>query len=285
MLAVVGTLPVEDFPLLAAPVEWDRRALWCGGRRIPVNRGTAALLAAACAALKILGGPPPVGFLVGDIGLGRGSQQLYEHVAQQVKNCRFTALAFHYILPQVDWHSQVYFALQELKPRPFLIADAGFMYVAKMSGLAPAYDLFTPDVGELAFLADEEAPHPFYTRGFILTQENRVPELIARAYAHDNAARYLLVKGQIDYVADQQGILATVSDPQVEALEAVGGTGDTLTGMVAALISTGWEVVPAAVLAARANRLAGKLAGATPATSVAELVEHIPWALEKLWKN
>jgi len=45
-----------------------------------------------------------------------------------------------------------------------LIADAGFMYAAKMSGQASKYDLFTPDVGELAFLADEEAPHLFYTR-------------------------------------------------------------------------------------------------------------------------
>jgi len=35
-----------------------------------------------------------------------------------------------------------------------------------MSGNAQSFDLFTPDAGELAFLADEEAPHPFYTRGF-----------------------------------------------------------------------------------------------------------------------
>jgi hypothetical protein len=36
---------------------------------------------------------------------------------------------------------------------------------------AAQFDLFTPDVGELAFLADEEAPHPFYTRGFICTKK------------------------------------------------------------------------------------------------------------------
>ncbi|MEA2039117.1 MAG: hypothetical protein U9N82_04730 [Thermodesulfobacteriota bacterium] len=45
-----------------------------------------------------------------------------------------------------------------------------------------AYDLFTPDVGELAFLADEAAPHPFYASGFILHQEKRIPDLIKRAY-------------------------------------------------------------------------------------------------------
>ena len=48
-------------------------------------------------------------------------------------------------------------------PKPTLVADAGFMYVAKMSGYADAYDLFTPEAGELAILADEKAPHPFYT--------------------------------------------------------------------------------------------------------------------------
>jgi hypothetical protein len=61
------------------------------------------------------------------------------------------------------------------------------MYVAKMSGQASQYDLFTL-MWELAFLADEEAPHPFYTRGFILHEDNPPPDLISRAYTFDNAA-------------------------------------------------------------------------------------------------
>jgi len=72
----------------------------------------------------------------------------------------------------VDWHNRVLFQIQGLAEKPVLIADAGFMYAAKMSGQAELYDLFTPDIGELAFLADEAAPHPFYTRGFILHEEN-----------------------------------------------------------------------------------------------------------------
>ena len=63
------------------------------------------------------------------------------------------------------------------------------MYAAKMSGQAASYDLFTPDAGELAFLADETAPHPFYTRGFILHENNKIPDLINRAYSHKNAAK------------------------------------------------------------------------------------------------
>ena len=62
-------------------------------------------------------------------------------------------------------------ALEEWKRRPIVVADAGFMYAAIMSGYAASYVLFTPDVGELAFLADEKAPHPFYTRGYILAED------------------------------------------------------------------------------------------------------------------
>jgi NAD(P)H-hydrate repair Nnr-like enzyme with NAD(P)H-hydrate dehydratase domain len=182
----------------------------------------------------------------------------------------------------VDGHNRVLFAVDEMAQRPILVADAGFMYAAKMSGPSAKYDLFTPDVGELAFLADEEAPHPFYTRGFILHEENRIPELISRAYEHDNAPRYLVVKGGQDYVADSQGIQATIDSPVEGAMEARGGTGDTLTGIVAALIAAGIEIKEAAVIAARVNRLAGSFAKPTPATQVMEIVEHIPRALEAI---
>ncbi len=181
MLAVVGTVPEADFPLVAGPVKLGDRFLVVQGRQTPVTRGTAAVLAAAGACLRVLCQPPPFAFLVGDIGQGQGSIQLYEFLTRKLRETSFCALTFHYILPIVDWHNRVFFALEEMAQRPLLIADAGYMYVAKMSGMAPEYDLFTPDAGELAFLADEEAPHPFYTRGFILHEENKVPDLIARA--------------------------------------------------------------------------------------------------------
>ena len=81
-------------------------------------------------------------------------------------------------------------AAQALAVPPIMVADAGFMYVAKMSGYADAYDLFTPDLGELAFLADEKAPHPFYTRGFLLAREDDVPPLLQRALEHDHVVHF-----------------------------------------------------------------------------------------------
>lgn len=279
MLLVVGTIPEADFPLVEGEVLLTGDHIRVAGRGIPVNRGTAALLAAACATLRFLAQPAPCACLAGDIGTGEGSRRVYGHLVQTLPKRRFEVICFHYLQPEVDWHNRVLFAIQEMPHRPVLIADAGFMYVAKMSGQAAEYDLFTPDVGELAFLADETAPHPFYTRGFILHEDNQTPDLIARAYAHDNAARYLLVKGATDYLAAAGGIVATVAEPGIEALEPIGGTGDTLTGMVAALAAAGHDLENAALLAARANRLAGLLAQPTPATQVGEIIARIPQAL------
>jgi len=282
MLGVVGTVPDRDFPLVAAEVALENDEIVVQGRRISVNRGTPALLAAAIKTGEALRQPAPFGYLVGDIGLGDGSRRLYEYLTGCIGRCDFTTIAFHYLQPDVDCHNRVLFALQEMAKRPVLIADAGFMYAAKMSGQAPEYDLFTPDMGEMAFLADEEAPHPFYTRGFILHEEKKAPELIARAYAHQNAARYLLVKGKTDYLAGEGGILTIIDRPFEDAMEAIGGTGDTLTGMVAALSGSGIEIRKAAVIAAESNRLAGHYARPTPATQVIEIIHQIPRALKEV---
>jgi hypothetical protein len=280
VLALIGTVPDPEFPLVYGEADLDREILTVAGHACPVNRGTPALLAAAVQTARTLGRPLPHAFLIGDIGLGDGSKKLYEHLSQHLAQTQFTTLCFHYLLPDVDWHNRVLFAIEDMVRRPLLIADAGFMYVAKMSGQAGQYDLFTPDVGELAFLADEEAPHPFYTRGFILHEDNPPPDLIDRAYAFDNAAKYLLVKGKVDYVAAREGILATVSEPSLEALEPIGGTGDTITGIVAALIEAGTSIPSAAVLAARTNRLAGHYANPTPATQVSDIIKFIPKAVK-----
>ena len=282
MLAIAGTVPSEGFPIVSGEITLADDHIHICDERVSVNRGTPALMAAAIKTAETLAQPAPFGYLVGDIGLGKGSRNLYKYLTDHLPQSNFQTLTFHYLQPIVHWHERLQKALHEMKELPTLIADAGFMYAAKMSGQAPMYDLFTPDIGELAFLADEKAPHPFYTRGFILHDENRVPELISRAYDHNNASRFLLVKGKQDYLADRQGILETVDSPMEEALEAMGGTGDTLTGIVSALIDSGMSIREAAVVAMKANRLAGFYAKPTPATQVIEIIQHIPKALSEI---
>lgn len=279
MLVLIGTVPIKDFPLASGTAVLKGDCLSLDSHRISINRGTPALVAAASIACDTLGLPAPFSLLVGDIGLGDGSRKLYRHLKEHLPSLEARVVAFHYLLPDVYWHNQILWALEEKGKLPALIADAGYMYVAKMSGFAGAYDLFTPDIGELAFLADEVAPHPFYTRGFILHEEENVPGLIKRAFEGENAAKALLIKASKDYVCTREGIVATVDTPNVETLEPIGGTGDTLTGMVAALTYAGYSVAEAATVAAKANRLAGKLANPTPATQVVEIIREISNAL------
>jgi NAD(P)H-hydrate repair Nnr-like enzyme with NAD(P)H-hydrate dehydratase domain len=66
-------------------------------------------------------------------------------------------------------------------------------------------------------------------------------------------------------------------------MEAMGGTGDTLTGLAAALIgSNGLSLPQAAIAAARINREAGALANLTPASQVVDLIRHLPQAMENV---
>lgn len=283
MIGIVGTVPDLKFPVMHGRVHLDGVYLTIAKQKIPIHRGTPALLAAAVAASDEMAGQDIYAFLVGDIGKGDGSRQLYRFLAQHLHEFNdIRILTFHYLQPDVDWHNKVLFAVEEITPRPILIADAGFMYAAKMSGQAACYDLFTPDVGELAFLADEFAPHPFYTRGFILHQNDNIRELIQRAYHYRNASKILLVKGKRDTVADENHIIKTIDSPSFGAMEAIGGTGDTLTGLVTALCGAGYQLAEAAVQAASVNRWIGFYADPTPETHVAELVCKIPRALSKI---
>jgi len=282
MLALVGTVPDKNFPLVSESVALTGDYLSLDGHKTSVNRGTPALIAATCMACKTLGLSMPLCFLVGDEGLGDGSRKLYAYLKDWLPAMDVRLITFHYLQPDVDWHNRVLLALEERGELPLLIADAGYMYAAKMSGFASCYDLFTPDMGELAFLADEMAPHPFYTRGFILHQEENVPELIKRAFEGENAAKTLLIKGSKDYICTKEKILATVDTPNVATLEPIGGTGDTLTGIVSALTYGGYPVAQAATMAAKVNRLAGALANPTPATQVVDMVKKIPKALESV---
>lgn len=278
---IVGTVPRTDFPLVWGKYALQGHTLDVDGLTVNVARGTPALLATAAVAAKVLGADCPEALLAGDIGNGQGSRDLYAHLVDNLARVTHAGLTFHYLMPDVFWHNKILWGLEERDNPPVLAADAGFMYAAKMSGFAAHYDLFTPDAGEMAFLADEIAPHPFYTRGFLLQEEERVVELIARAHAGGNAARHLLVKGRRDYVVSGATIVSEISAPDVPAMEPIGGTGDSLTGLVTALLASGMAMAKACHVAALANRYMGLLADPSPAHGVAELLRFLPEALER----
>lgn len=278
---IVGTVALEGLPILDDLCFLEDGKLRVGTVELSINRGTPALIAFACETARSLGISPPRSLLAGDIGKGDGSEKVYRHLCETLPNRREDLIVFHYLMPDVYWLHQIMNKLDDLSHRPRLVADAGFMYVAKMGGCAPAFDLFTPDLGEMAFLADESAPHPFYTRGFLLDESRNVPELVKLAYDHENAPRHLLVKGSVDYVASKDKILSAISEPNIAAMEPIGGTGDSLTGIVSALIAAGMQIPAAAKLAARANRLMGELASPDPSWSIEDFLPFVPSAIRK----
>jgi len=281
-LLLAGTIPSTDLDLVTGQAVLADGKLFIDGTSVPVNRGTAAMIGAACAIAASCGDEAPRCVIGGDIGKRSGSRSVYRYLIRELPRLQAAILGLHYIIPDIALHNQMLTSIRKMPRKPVLIADAGFMYAAKASGYGPFYDLFLPDLGELAFLADDKAMHPAYTRGFLTRLEDNPAELIERARAGGNAARYLCVKGKIDYICCGGTIISEISSPVIEELEPIGGTGDTITGMVAALVHHGYEIPEACRIACSANRLAGRMARLTPATQIQEIISLIPAAVKQL---
>lgn len=289
---VCGTIPDPSLPpgwqTLAYDIEDGCLTGDADFARLHVQRGTPTLYAACLLACRVLGVESPRALFVGDIGDGVGSAALYAELCARLSpNAdEFSGITFHYLFPDLDGHNRVLASLEGHAWRPMLVADAGFMYAAKMSGYAKEYDLFTPDAGELAFLADENAPHPLYTRGFLLDSGHEdVPALAKRAWECGNAAQNMLVKARVDTLVVHGEVRGRVETPNVPALEAIGGTGDIVAGLVSAMLHAGLAMERACLVAARAARRAGELACPTPATQVTDILAHMEQAVEETLKS
>jgi len=87
------------------------------------------------------------------------------------------------------------------------------------------------------------------------------------------------VKGKVDYVAGQDGILSEISEPCVETMEPIGGTGDSLTGVVSAFVESGMKPHEASKQAALVNRFMGFLASPTPGWSIKDFLPFVSTAI------
>lgn len=277
MMLIAGTIPIKDLPLIMGKVSEEGKYLVVDGHHIPCTQGTGAMIGAALVSNNYLKLKAPQVLIAGDTGRGTGSREIYEYLIQRVAELSPQVLALHYCLPDMALTRRLCGAIKGCSRKPVLIADAASMYAAKASGSAPEFDIFTPDATEMAFLADPDATHPAYiNRHLFNTDITQVPRLAAAAYQNKSAANLLLVKGAIDYIVHDSDIVATITEPDVPALEAIGGTGDTITGLVSAFAYAGLKLHEAAIIAARANRMAGKFARATPATRVRQIIDQFP---------
>lgn len=277
MMLICGTVPIKGFPLTLGKVKTKEESLIINDLEIPCTQGTAALISAASVTTEHLNITPPQALLVGDNGEGKGSRLLYDYLIKNISAISPSVLVLHYCLPVMELMKRLCGAVEKCPKKPIMIADASSMYAAKAAGLAAKFDIFTPDFCEMAFLADPDATHPAYIgRHLFDTDITQAAELVTDAYRNKSAARLLLIKGAIDYVVKDGEILDTIVEPDLPELEAIGGTGDTITGMVSAFTYAELELHEAAIIAARANRMAGKYAKATPATRIPEIISQLP---------
>ncbi len=277
MLLIVGTVPIPHLPLTTGVASLNGEFLEVDGQRIPCTQGTAAMISAAVVTTDYLKLDSPHALVVGDTGKGKGSHEMYEYLIKNIDNLSLQVLALHYCLPDIALMRRLCEAITKCAQRPKTIADAASMYAAKAAFKASEFDIFTPDASEMAFLADADATHPAYIAKHLFdTEVSDIPELINTAYENKGASKLLLVKGATDYIVGDGEIIDTVTDPNVPTLEAIGGTGDTITGMVSAFTYAELEPHEAASIAAKANRMAGQYANATPATTVRQIIEQFP---------
>lgn len=278
---MVATYPVEGGPLLEGEVSLTGEgALAIDGVIVPSAQGTSAMLGSAVQTAAHLKTPAPRALVAGDIGRGDGTRQVFARLAEAVRRHEPTVIAFHYVQPVMALMRQALAELERIAPGAVLVADAGGMYAAKAAGLAPRFELMTPDVGEVGFLADPTVTHPAYVSHYLFGTDGFDPVRLARqAHETGGAARVLIVKGARDHIVVEGSVTEVIEEPCVPALEAIGGTGDTLTGLAAAFLAAGFPTVDAARCACLANREAGRAMVATPAMRASDLVAALPGVL------
>lgn len=281
-LLVVGTVPVGVGQVFQGQVErWEDGTLHVGGDRIPHCQGTSAMVGAAQAVCSHYSIDPPHLLLGGDVGRGEGTRAVFEALPDAVRDIRPDVIAFHYVQPVMRLMKR---AVEQLSSYSDvrLVADAGGMYAAKAAGVGRAFSLMTPDVGEVGFLADPSASHPAYVSRYLFGTDGFDPPNLGKLAWEQGGADVLLVKGHADHIIERGEVRGVISDPCIPELEAIGGTGDTVTGLAVGFMTAGKSTVEAALLAARTNRLAGLALGARPDHHASDLVATFPQVLEQL---
>ncbi len=258
MLYIAGTIPIDGFELSCGTPALNGDDLVLNGRCIPCGMGAAACVSAALKTCGHLNIDPPKVILVGDCGNSGGSRELYSYLLEKADFKDAAVLTMHYIMPIASMMKKVMKRLGKYKNMK-IVADAGSMYAIKAAGLCGRADIMIPDMCELSFLADSGADHPAYIAKHLINgYEIDVAEAVRSIYAADGAPELLIIKGETDYVVENGEIKATVNDYNNPEMEAIGGTGDTITGMVSAFCYAGVDRLTAAILSLKANRKAGE---------------------------
>ena len=271
-MIIAGTMPIKGMDLIKGAPKLSNNKIIINDKEFPVSMGTGALIGASLKTMEYFGVENDITIITaGDIGEGDGSLKIYD----ELREINDDLTIIHYIKPKITKIKEVDFSSK-------VIGDAGGMYAGKAGEIGDKFYMFFPDVGELSFLADEEASHPAYVRGFISEIDDKeVPKLIKRAY-NQKMPKQMVIKGKTDYIVEDGNIVNTVGAPKIEAMECIGGTGDSLTGIVSSLIAIGYKPTKASLMGCTINRKLGEKIKAKPNTQISEIINTIPEVLKEM---
>ncbi len=282
MIVLVGTVPYKT-GLYTGKTAVRDKTLEVGGASFPIERGTAAMAASCAQVCSFYNLDMPLCILGGDVSDGKGTDLMFQEVLTNIEKYSPDLVTLHYMFPKIKFGEPFLDKIGSLPKRPQLIADAGGMYLMKTISKSYLFDVFTPDQGELYFLADEFAPHPLYVRNDLLNENVSMEALLDSAYKNKNTAKTTVIKGAVDYIYKDSVKVKELAQPNIAAMEAIGGTGDTITGMLSAFR---YKNDPDADYKALVlNRLIGELIQCNPATQILDFIKVIPRVLEKYEKT
>jgi len=149
-----------------------------------------------------------------------------------------------------------------------LVLDADALVRDVVSAVAGKDVVITPHAGEFQRLFDTKLEV-----GNLRKRADEVANMAAEARV------VILLKGQIDIVSD--GTRTVVNRTGSPAMT-VGGTGDVLSGVVAALMAQGASPLDAAVAGARVNGLSGELAARDLGMHIVatDVIDRLPFVLK-----
>jgi NAD(P)H-hydrate repair Nnr-like enzyme with NAD(P)H-hydrate dehydratase domain len=282
MLVLVGTVPYKT-GLYIGKADIQGSGLNVDGVSFSIARGTAAMAAACAQVCSFYSFEKPLCIFGGDVADGKGTDLMFREINANIDKYAPDILTLHYMFPKIIYGQPFIQKIESLTKKPQLIADAGGMYLMKTINQGHFFDVFTPDAGELHFLADEFAPHPLYVRSELLNENISLEVLVGAAYKNRNTAKVTIIKGAVDYIYSDNVKLRELSEPNIAAMEAIGGTGDTITGMVSAFRHM--KDAEAEYKSLAINRLIGKEIKCNPATQIVDFITAIPKVLEKYAKK
>lgn len=160
--------------------------------------------------------------------------------------------------------SAVYKLIQKVTVPLVIDADALFAVSKNPAILSGKQTVLTPHLGELAILLKKER-----------IDENFNVRLEAAKQAAEGYKSVILLKGHIDIITD--GVV-TITNNTGTPYMTKGGFGDTLAGVLGALLSRGMGIIEAAHAAAYINGRAGELASERRGEAVAasDIFETLP---------